>query len=139
VSGRARCVALAALLVAAGAQAHRAERRPVAVRPAMEYAPALAGSCALPVIDRVPDGELVGRDGERRRLTEYPRGRITLRSLICTYCVQPTGCALAYETGVELKARLLADGRLHGRARSTPIRIARSRNPGRQQECARDQ
>jgi cytochrome oxidase Cu insertion factor (SCO1/SenC/PrrC family) len=111
--------ALAALLVlsAAGALAHRAEHKPVAARPAMDYVPPPAGSYALHVIDRTPDGEVVGPDGKRRRLAEYTRGRITLLSLIYTYCVEPTGCALAYETGVELKERILADKRLHGRAR----------------------
>jgi hypothetical protein len=36
----------------------------------MEYVPAPAGSYALSVIDRAPDGEVVGHDVERRRLAE---------------------------------------------------------------------
>ena len=101
---------------AAGALAHRAEHRPVAVRPVMDYVPPPAGSYALHVIDRAPDGEVVGHDGRQHRLSEYLRGRITLLSLIYTYCTEPTGCALAYETGVEVRQRILADKRLHGRA-----------------------
>ena len=109
-------VAFALCLGAAGALANRAEHRPVAVRPVMDYAPPPAGSYALHAIERAPDGEVVGRDGRRRRLSEYTRGRITLLSLIYTYCTEPTGCALAYEAGVEVKQRILADKRLHGRA-----------------------
>lgn len=111
--------ALAALVLclgAAGALAHRAEHKPVAARPVMDYTPPPAGSYALPVIDRAPDGEVVGHDGKRHRLEEYTRGRVTLLSLIYTYCTEPTGCALAYETGIEIKGRILADKRLHGRA-----------------------
>jgi cytochrome oxidase Cu insertion factor (SCO1/SenC/PrrC family) len=102
--------------MAAGALAHRAEHKPLAVRPAMEYAPTPAGSYALPVIDHVPDGDVVGHDGKGRRLAQYTRGRVTLLSLIYTYCSEPTGCALAYETSVDLRARILADQGLRGRA-----------------------
>lgn len=109
--------ALAGLLLTAGAEAHRAEHKPVAVRPLMDYVPPPAGSYLLPVIQRAPDGEVVAADGKPHRLSEYTRGRITLLSLIYTYCTEPTGCALAYETGVEVKNRILADERLRGRAR----------------------
>ena len=109
-------ILLALALTAAGALAHRAEHRPAAVRPVMDYEPPPAGSYALHVIERAPDGEVMGHDGKRHRLSEYTRGRITLLSLIYTYCTEPTGCTLAYETGVELKERILADKRLHGRA-----------------------
>lgn len=81
----------------------------------MDYVPAPAGSYALHVIQDSPDGEVVGQDGKRHRLKEYTRGRVTLLSLIYTYCTDPTGCVLAYETGVELKDRILADKGLHGR------------------------
>jgi protein SCO1 len=103
--------------MAAGALAHRAEQRPAAVRPVMDYAPPPAGSYALHVIQHAPDGDVVGHDGKGHRLAEYTRGRVTLLSLIYTYCTEPTGCALAYETTVELRQRILADKRLHGRAR----------------------
>jgi cytochrome oxidase Cu insertion factor (SCO1/SenC/PrrC family) len=119
---RLSLIALAALglpllLAAAGGLAHREERRPAAVRPVMDYTPPPAGSYALHVIDRAPDGEVLGPDGKRRRLAEYMRGHVTLLSLIYTYCTEPTGCALAYETEVELKERIIADKKLHGRAR----------------------
>jgi len=114
---RPSAIALVALaLVAPGAPAHREEHRPVAARPVMDYVPPAAGSYALPVIQRAPDGEVVGDDGRRHRLSRYTRGRITLLSLMYTYCVEPTGCALAYETAVELEKRILAEPKLHGRA-----------------------
>ena len=108
--------ALAALLLAAPAGANRAEQRPVAARPVMDYVPPPAGSYTLQVIQQAPDGQVVGRDGLQHRLSDYTRGRITLLSLIYTYCSEPTGCALAYEAGVEVKQRIVADKRLHGRA-----------------------
>ena len=115
--GRPSALALLALaLLGTGALAHRAEQRPVAARPVMDYVPPPAGSYALPVIQGSPDGEVIGGDGRRHRLSEYTRGRITLLSLMYTYCIEPTGCALAYETGVALEKRILADPGLHGRA-----------------------
>jgi cytochrome oxidase Cu insertion factor (SCO1/SenC/PrrC family) len=118
---RPSLLALAALgltlvCVGPGALAHREERRPAAERPVMDYVPPPAGSYRLNVIERAPDGEVIGADGRRHRLAEYTRGRVTLLSLIYTYCVEPTGCALAYETEVELKERIVADKKLHGRA-----------------------
>jgi cytochrome oxidase Cu insertion factor (SCO1/SenC/PrrC family) len=107
---------LALALVAASALAHRAEHKPVAVRPAMEYVPPPAGSYALHVIEHAPDGDVIGGDGRQHRLADYTRGRVTLLSLIYTYCTEPTGCALAYQTQLDLKERILADKRLHGRA-----------------------
>jgi protein SCO1/2 len=108
--------ALAALLLAASAAAPRAEHRPVAVRPVMDYVPPAAGSYRLPVIQHAPDGEVVAADGRLHRLSQFTRGRVTLLSLIYTYCTEPTGCALAYETAVEVKNRILADSGLRGRA-----------------------
>jgi cytochrome oxidase Cu insertion factor (SCO1/SenC/PrrC family) len=118
---RFSAVALAALaawlaLGGAGALATRGEQRPAAVRPVMDYVPPPAGSYALHVIERAPEGEVLSADGKRHRLSEYTLGRVTLLSLIYTYCTEPTGCALAYETGVELKQRIVADKRLRGRA-----------------------
>jgi len=78
--------------------------------------PPPAGSYALHVIQRAPDGEVIGHDGRPQRLARYTRGRVTLLSLVYTYCTEPTGCAFAYETGVDIKRRVLADQRLHGRA-----------------------
>lgn len=81
----------------------------------MDYVPPPAGSYALPAIQHAPDGEVVGADGRRRRLTDFTRGRITLLTLMYTYCTEPTGCGLAFETAVELEQRILAEPALHGR------------------------
>lgn len=113
----ASALVLVIALAGTGALANRAEHRPVAVRPVMDYTPPPAGSYALHVIQRTPEGRVVGADGRLHDLSGYMRGRITLLSLIYTYCTEPTGCALAYETSVELRKRVLADRRLRGRAR----------------------
>jgi cytochrome oxidase Cu insertion factor (SCO1/SenC/PrrC family) len=83
----------------------------------MDFVPPPAGSYALPPIQAAPDGMVVGPDARPHRLAEYTRGRITLLSLMYTYCTEPTGCALAYETAVDLKSRIVAEPKLHGRAR----------------------
>lgn len=83
----------------------------------MDYVPPPAGSHLLPVIQAAPDGAVVGDDGRRHRLADYTRNRITLLSLVGTYCTEPTGGTLAHETGVELGERILADRRMHGRVR----------------------
>ena len=115
---RPSALALVALiLIGTGALAHRGEQRPAAVRPVMDFVPPSAGSYALPVIQQAPDGDVIGADGKRHRFAEYTRGRITLLSLMYTYCTEPTGCSLAYETGIELETRILAEPGLHGRAR----------------------
>lgn len=113
----AACALAAAGIWSAGAPAHRAEHRPAVAWPVMDYVPPPPGTYALPAIQMAPDGMVVGPDGRPHRLAEYTRGRITLLSLIYTYCTEPTGCALAYETGVELKRRIVAERKLHGRAR----------------------
>jgi cytochrome oxidase Cu insertion factor (SCO1/SenC/PrrC family) len=111
-------LALAATLLAPlGVPAHRAENRPAAVRPAMDFTPPPAGSYTLNVIELAPEGRVVDVDGRARRLSQYTRGSITLLSLIYTYCTDPIGCPLAYEVSVALRDRILSDPRLHGRAR----------------------
>jgi cytochrome oxidase Cu insertion factor (SCO1/SenC/PrrC family) len=83
----------------------------------MDFVPPPAGSYQLPVIQRAPDGDVVDTTGARRRLHEYTRGRVTLLSLIYTYCTDPTGCPLAHAVTETLRAGVAADPRLHGRAR----------------------
>jgi len=107
---------LAVLLAAFGvAQASRDAQRPVVERPTMDYVPPAAGSYTLNRIQSAPDGLVVSADGRFQPLSRYTHGRVTLLSLIYTYCTEPTGCALAYETEVELKSRIVADEKLHGR------------------------
>jgi protein SCO1/2 len=109
---------LAVLLAAFGAaQASRDAQRPVVERPTMDYVPPPAGSYRLNVIQPAPEGRVVGPEGRFHPLSAYTRGRVTLLSLIYTYCTEPTGCALAYETEVDLKAKIVADPALRGRVR----------------------
>ena len=108
--------AVALLLGQAPAFAHRGEHKPVVARPVMDYTPPPAGSYTLHVIQSAPDGRVVDAGGRARSLTAYTRGRITLLSLIYTYCTEPTGCALAYETQIDLRKRIVADPVLRGRA-----------------------
>jgi cytochrome oxidase Cu insertion factor (SCO1/SenC/PrrC family) len=120
VSGRvaAAGAALAAVLLApVPGAAHRSEHRPVAARPVADFTPPPAGSYTLNVIQAAPDGSVLDLAGRPRRLSEYTRGRITLLSLVYTYCSDPTGCPLAYETGAELRRRIALDARLRGRVR----------------------
>jgi cytochrome oxidase Cu insertion factor (SCO1/SenC/PrrC family) len=119
--------ALVALLLAAPAGANRAEHRPVAAPPEMDYVPPAAGSYRLQVIQQAPDGQVVGRDGLQHRLSDYTRGRITLLSLIYTYCSEPTGCALAYGRRGGVRA---CRGQAPARARSSSAcRSTRSTTP----------
>jgi cytochrome c peroxidase len=117
VVGCTAALLVAALLGTPEARAHRAEHRPIAVRPETAFTPPPAGSYELPLIQGAPDGRVVDLDGRSARLASYTRGRITLLSLIYTYCIDPTGCPLAYETSMELRDRILADRWLHGRVR----------------------
>lgn len=111
-------LALAAtLLVPVWGSAHRSEHRPVVARPTMDFTPPPAGSYTLNVIQAAPDGRVVDLEGRPRRLSTYTRGRITLLSLVYTYCTDPTGCPLGYEASMDLRQRILADERLHGRVR----------------------
>ncbi len=87
------------------------------MRPEMAFAAPPAGSYRLPVIQAAPDGRVVDLEGRAGRLSRYTRGRITLLAPIYTYCSEPIGCPLAYETTLDLRDRILADRSLHGRAR----------------------
>jgi cytochrome oxidase Cu insertion factor (SCO1/SenC/PrrC family) len=109
-------VAAVLVLLPHAAAAHRGDHV-FAVRPVMDFVPPAAGSYRLNVIQAAPDGRVLAADGRAHRLAEFTRGRITLLSLIYTYCTDPAGCALAYETCVDLRGRVLADPALHDRVR----------------------
>jgi protein SCO1/2 len=109
-------VVAALVLHVAPAAAHRAEHRPVAVVPVMDFTPPPAGTYGLPVIQPAPDGTVLDAAGRPHRLSEYTRGRITLLSLVYSYCTDPFGCPLAHAASLTLKERILGDARLHGRA-----------------------
>ena len=76
--------------------------------PVQDFAAPAPGSYALPPIQRVPQGWVLDIDGRRQPLSRYTTGRVTLLSFMYTYCTDPIGCPLAYETMMMIRARLLA-------------------------------
>lgn len=97
------CLALVALLLAPSPAAQN-----IAAVPRMEFVPPAPGSYTLPPIQRVPDGVVLDVDRAPRPLSRYTSGRITLLSFVYTYCIDATGCPLAYDTFVKVRERLLA-------------------------------
>jgi protein SCO1/2 len=77
-------------------------------RPRQEFVAPAPGSYALQVIQQAPGGNVLDIDGRAYKLDRYTTGRITLLSFIYTYCVDPIGCPLAFETFTEVRERLLA-------------------------------
>lgn len=83
----------------------------------MEFTPPAAGSYVLERIQRAPDGSVLDSDGRRYRLEQFTSGKITLLSFVYTYCTDPIGCPLAYDTFVGLYERLLKHPELARRVR----------------------
>jgi protein SCO1/2 len=77
-------------------------------RPRQEFMAPAPGSYTLPVIQQAPGGKVLDIDGRAYKLDRYTTGRITLLSFIYTYCVDPIGCPLAFETFTRVRERLLA-------------------------------
>jgi cytochrome oxidase Cu insertion factor (SCO1/SenC/PrrC family) len=71
----------------------------------------------LPVIQEAADGWVLENNWVPRRLSNYTKGSVTLLSFIYTYCTDPTGCPLAYETFEDLKKRLQSKPSLKGKVR----------------------
>jgi protein SCO1/2 len=79
-----------------------------AAAPRQQFAAPAPGSYRLESIQAAPDGEVLDTDGAARPLRRYTTGKVTLLSFIYTYCVDPVGCPLAFQTFVDLRTRLLA-------------------------------
>ncbi|MFP5392506.1 MAG: SCO family protein [Gammaproteobacteria bacterium] len=88
--------------------AHAGPVDAVATRPKQQFVAPAPGSYTLEVIQRAPNGHVLDIDGNLRALREYTTGKITLLSFIYTYCVDPVGCPLAFQTFSDLRRRLLA-------------------------------
>ena len=86
--------------------------------PVQDFVAPAPGSYALPPIQRVPQGTVVDIDGRRQAFSRYTTGRVTLLSFMYTYCTDPIGCPLAYETMMTLRDRLLARPELARRLRA---------------------
>lgn len=84
--------------------------------PALFALPA-PGAYKLERILKAPDGIVLDSDGSRHRLSEFTTGKVTLFSLIYTYCTDARGCPLAYETLHSLKNILGKDAHTRGKVR----------------------
>lgn len=83
----------------------------------LDFAPPPAGSYELQYIMPAADGEVLDTEGNRRRLSEFTGGKVTLLSFIYSTCADPKGCPYAYLVFHNLKTRIGLDPRLHGKVR----------------------
>lgn len=86
-------------------------------KPKQDFVPPPAGSYDLPAIQDAADGWVLEGNLVPRRLSRYTQGALTLLSFVYTYCTDPIGCPLAYETFVEVRERVLRDAALTARVR----------------------
>lgn len=89
----------------------------LAASPTPGFTPPAAGSYRLERILPAPDGEVLDSDGSRHRLRAFATGKVTLFSLIYTYCTDAKGCPLAYATLHALRDMLASDPALRGQVR----------------------
>lgn len=80
-----------------------------AAAPRQQFVAPAPGSYRLEAIQSVPDGAVLDSEGATAPLRRYTTGKVTLLSFIYTYCVDPVGCPLAFQTFSELRTRLLAN------------------------------
>lgn len=96
------------LTVALSASAVPLARADDDARPAMDFVPPAPGTYALHRIMPAPDGDVLGVDGRRERLSGLMRDRITLLGFIYTSCIDPEGCPLAYRVFARLEDEIRA-------------------------------
>ncbi len=100
--------------------AHAAQFEPgkgMVLKPQQDFVPPPAGSYDLPVIQDAADGWVLEGSWVPRRLARYTQGALTLLSFVYTYCTDPIGCPLAYQTFVDVRERVLRDKALTSRVR----------------------
>ena len=88
-----------------------------AALPALGFVPPAPGSYRLYHIVPAPDGPVLESDATVHRLSEFTTGKITLFSFIYTYCSDPKGCPLAYETLHSLREAIRGDPALRDKVR----------------------
>ena len=101
-------------------QAHAAQYEPgkgLIARPQQGFSAPAAGTYKLPVIQQASNGWVFDGNWRPRRLSSYTQGALTLLSFVYTYCTDPIGCPLAYETFVDVRNRVLADPKLRNKVR----------------------
>jgi protein SCO1 len=67
------------------------------------------GTYKLPPIRPCPDGLVLDSDGRGRRLHQVLGRRVNLLAFMYTYCRDPIGCPLAWQTMTSLHGRLAAE------------------------------
>ncbi len=112
ILGVAAGLAAASAWLPAGARAQAA-----AFRPRQQFVAPPAGSYALPPIQPATNGWVLDGNWLPRRLSSYTSGALTLLTFAYTYCADPTGCPLAYDTFNTLQQRIAAEPLLRGKVR----------------------
>lgn len=74
--------------------------------PRMDFVPPPAGSYKLERIQHATDGAVLDSKGQRRRLAEFTRGRVTLLAFMYASCADPNGCPYALTVMHTLKDEL---------------------------------
>lgn len=85
--------------------------------PRQDYVPNAPGTYTLQRIQPAGNGWVLDGSLFPRRLSSYTHGAITLLSFVYTYCTDPTGCPLAYNTFVQVKELVGRDALLQGKVR----------------------
>jgi protein SCO1/2 len=85
--------------------------------PRQDYVADAPGTYALQRIQPAGNGWVLAGNYVPRRLSTYTHGAITLLSFVYTYCTDPAGCPLAYNTFVQVKERVSEDPALRGKVR----------------------
>ena len=83
--------------------------------PRHDYVADAPGTYALQRIQPAGNGWVLEGNLVPRRLSSYTHGAITLMSFVYTYCTDPLGCPLAYNTFVQVKERVAKDPALRGK------------------------
>ncbi len=85
--------------------------------PRQQFVAPAPGSYRLETIQAAPDGDVLDAEGAAGPLRRYTTGKVTLFSFMYTYCVDPVGCPLVFDTFSTLRTRLLASPALARRVR----------------------
>jgi len=83
--------------------------------PRQDYVANAPGTYTLQRIQPAGNGWVLDGSLVPRRLSAYTHGAITLLSFVYTYCTDPAGCPLAYNTFVQVKERVSEDPALRGK------------------------
>ena len=106
----APCVA--ALILCAHAVAHEAS-----VPSRLDFVPPEPGTYTLQKIMRAPEGTVLDTSGNRRKLSAFTTGKVTVLSFIYTTCTDASGCPLALAILHDLRQRLEKTAAFHGKVR----------------------